>query len=276
MMALADISLPGLEADRLVCGALGVSRASLHAHPERALRGDEFERALGFGKRRASGEPLAYILNDAIFRGRGFFVDERVLIPRPETETAVCMADAYLKRLGKGVFADWCTGSGCIAITLLADNPGFEAYATDVSPGALEVAGYNARLHGVGDRVKFIECGDPAEVSAIAPASLDMIISNPPYIPESAIVTLETQVRDHEPRTALDGGPDGLRVIRLILSHLPFFMKRGAHLFLETGGGGQTDEIAAVGRDIAGGMALDEIFEDHREIKRFMVWRKSS
>ena len=274
MMVLADIPLPGLEADRLVCGALGVSRASLHAHPERALRDDELERAEEFGRRRASGEPLAYILNDAIFRGRGFFVDKRVLIPRPETETLTCLADASLKRLGKGVFADWCTGGGCIAITLLADNPGFEAYAADSSRDALDVAEYNARLHGVSDRVKFIECGDPAETSAITPASIDMIISNPPYIPASAIETLETQVRDHEPRAALDGGPDGLRVVRLILSRLPFFMKRGAPLFLETGGGDQTDGIAAIGRDIADCMILDEIFEDHRGIKRFMVWRK--
>jgi release factor glutamine methyltransferase len=274
MMALAGIPLPGLEADRLVCGALGVLRASLHAHPERALLGEELERAVEFGKRRAAGEPLAYILNDAIFRGRGFFVDKRALIPRPETETATCLAGAYLERIGHGVFADWCTGSGCIAITLLAGNPGFEAYAADSSPGALDVAKHNARLHGVDDRVKFIECADPAEAAAIAPASLDMIISNPPYIPEAAIETLETQVKDHEPREALNGGPDGLRVIKMLLSRLPFFMKLGAPLFLETGGSDQIEHIATAGQYIADNMKLEQIFKDHRGIARFMLWRK--
>jgi release factor glutamine methyltransferase len=274
MTALAGISMPGLEADRLICGALGVSRASLHARPERELRGEDAGRALRFGRRRASGEPLAYILNDAVFRGRGFFVDNRVLIPRPETETMTLLADDCLKRIGNGVFADWCTGSGCIAITLLADNPGFEAYAADSSPGALLVARRNARKHGVDDRVEFIECADPAETSAIAPESLDMIIANPPYIPEAAISTLETQVRDHEPHAALDGGPDGLRVIALLLSRLPFFMKRGALLFMETGGGEQTDEVSAIGRGVADDLDLDGIFKDHRGIARFMLWRK--
>ncbi|MDR2779789.1 MAG: peptide chain release factor N(5)-glutamine methyltransferase [Synergistaceae bacterium] len=276
MMTGSGVPLPGLEADRIVCGALGVSRASLHAHPERELRGWELERALEFGIRRASGEPLAYILNDAIFRGRSFYVDKRVLIPRPETEMLTRLADACLKRFGRGVFADWCTGSGCIAITLLEDNPGFKAYAADSSPDALDVAKYNALSHGVGDRVKFIECEDPAEALVIAPASLDMIILNPPYIREAAIETLETQVKDYEPRAALDGGPDGLSVIMPLLSRLPFFMKRGAHLFLETGGDDQTDEIMTHGRNIAADMTLSEISEDHRGIARFMVWRKLS
>jgi release factor glutamine methyltransferase len=276
MMERSDIPLPGLEADRLLCGALGITRSSLHAHPERALQSVELERALDFGNRRAWGEPLSYILHDAIFCGRSFFADSRVLIPRTETETAVCMADEYLKQLGKGVFADWCTGSGCIAITLLADNPGFEAYAADSSHGALEVAGHNARLHGVDGRVKFIECDDPAEVSAIAPGSIDMIIANPPYVPEATIETLETQVKGYEPRMALDGGPDGLRVIKLLLRRLPFLMKPGALFFMETGGGGQTDEIAAIGRNNSDNIGLDEIFDDHRGIARFMVWRKLS
>jgi release factor glutamine methyltransferase len=275
-MKRAGISAPGLEADRLLCGALRKTRVFLHAHPEWEAGAPECGRAIEYGNRRASGEPLAYILNDAIFCGRGFFVDKRVLIPRPETETLTCAAGLYLKRLDKGVFADWCTGSGCVAVTLLINNPGFEAYAADVSSDALDVAEYNARLHGVGDRVKFVECADPAEVSEIAPGTLDLIVANPPYIPEATIETLEVQVRDYEPHLALDGGSDGLRIIKILLSHLPFFMKPGGVFFMETGGGAQVDEIAAISPNIADNIRIDEIFEDHRGIVRFMVWRKLS
>jgi release factor glutamine methyltransferase len=231
--------------------------------------------ALELSRRRANGEPLAYLLGDAIFSGRKFFVDRRTLIPRPETEILTGIADRVLKKIGSGVFADWCTGSGCIAVTLCADNPGFTAFAVDSSGEALEAARSNAEFHGVADRIEFIECEDPA-AAPVKPMSLDMAVANPPYIPSDAIETLESQVRDYEPREALDGGDDGLYMFRLLLRGLPRFLKHGAALFFETGGGDQPGEIAEIAAREAPSLTLEKILKDQREIARFMLWRKSS
>jgi release factor glutamine methyltransferase len=262
-----------LEADRIICGVLGVSRAWLLSRPREELPDEKRGLALELACRRANGEPLAYLLGDAIFCGRKFFVDRSTLIPRPETEMLTGLADVFLKKIGMGAFADWCAGSGCVAVTLCADNPGFTAFAVDSSPAALEAACRNAEFHGVEDRMTFIECGDPSAAS-IKPESLDMAIANPPYIPSGAIETLEPQVRDYEPREALDGGADGLCVYRLLLRGLPRFLKPGAALFFETGGFEQPGEIAEIAAREAPSLSLEKISRDHVEIERFMLWRK--
>jgi release factor glutamine methyltransferase len=252
-----------------------VSRAWLLSRPKEELPDEKRDLALELARRRAQGEPLAYLLGDAFFRGRKFFVDRNTLIPRPETEILTGLADGFLKKTGRGAFADWCAGSGCIAVTLCADNPGFAAFAVDSSPAALASAHRNAELHGVGDRMTFVECRDPSE-ALIEPESLDMAIANPPYVPSGAIGTLEPQVRDYEPREALDGGGDGLCVYRLLLRGLPFFLKPWAALFLETGGGEQPGEIAAIAAREAPSLSLEKVLRDLREISRFMLWRKLS
>jgi release factor glutamine methyltransferase len=231
-----------------------------------------------FALRRASGEPMAYILGDAIFCGKTFKINGSSLIPRPETEILTETADKFLKSLiNGGVFADWCTGSGCIAITLLTDNPDFFAYAVDSSEDALSLARQNAEAHGVRDRIEFLECRDPLDASEfIPPESLDMIVSNPPYIPTSDIRILEAQVKDYEPIEALDGGADGLDVYRLLMPVLPAFMKRGAPLFLETGGECQAKDIESLGSTISKNLKYCDIFCDHCGIDRFMQWRKSA
>ena len=264
-----------LEADRIICGVLGVSRAWLLSRPRAELPDEKRALALELARRRANGEPLAYLLGDAIFCGRKFFVDRNTLIPRPETETLTGLADDFLKKTGSGEFADWCTGSGCIAVTLCADNPGFAAFAVDSSGAALTAARRNAESHGVADRITFIGCDDPA-TAPIKPLSLDMAIANPPYIPSGVIETLEPQVRDYEPREALDGGSDGLRVYRLLLRALPRFLKPGAALFFETGGREQPDEITEIAAREAPSLSLEKISRDHMEIARFMLWRKLS
>ncbi|MDR3077002.1 MAG: HemK family protein methyltransferase, partial [Synergistaceae bacterium] len=153
------VTLPGLEADRIICAELTMPRASLMAHPELEIPHDKACGMLEFASRRAAGEPLAYVIKDAVFCGRNFFVDKRVLIPRTETEILTELADGLLKRRPEGVFADWCTGSGCVAVTLLAQNQGCRAYAVDVSEDALDVARFNAGRHAVHGRLKFIRCG---------------------------------------------------------------------------------------------------------------------
>lgn len=275
--ALADSGAPDphFDADQILSRVLARPRAYLHTHPEDRPSPPQLSRIDELTERRRSGEPLAYVLGDAIFGGRSFFVDGRALIPRPETEVLTEWASARMKQmktLSGGVFADWCTGSGCIALTLLLENPEWRAFAVDVSRGALDVAKKNAEALGVGDRVRFLLCGQPDEAaSAIDPGSLDLIAANPPYIPSDAVAGLEPQVRRYEPREALDGGRDGLGVCRMLLTGLPRYMKPGAPMAFETGGPGQARLLAA---EDAGGAAFEGTFADLRGIRRFVVWRK--
>ncbi len=276
-LASAGIAQGHFEADQLITHVLGISRAALHAHPNRPVSEGDMKAILALAARRAKGEPLAYILGDALFCGRTFRVTNSTLIPRPETEVMTLRADEYMKRAdgsGKGgrIFADWCTGSGCIAITLLLDNPGWRAYAADKSEEALGIASENASLHGVADRIKFILCDAPHRaLSEIEPLSLGLIVSNPPYIPTADIGLLEEQVRLYEPPEALDGGDDGLGVCRLLLKELPPFMKEGSLLLMETGGESQVKKLSS---ESYKSINFHENFPDQRDIYRFMVWRK--
>lgn len=266
---------PLFEADQILSHVLKKCRASLHAHPEETVTEEVFGKILGLAVRRGAGEPLAYVLGDAIFGGRTFSVDRRVLIPRPETEALLEWADRTAKGLPEpGVFADWCTGSGCIAISLLLDNPGWRGFAVDSSEDALEVARGNALAAGVSDRLTFLRCDQPAGAGGIIPPhSLDMIVANPPYIPSGVIPTLEVQVRGHEPREALDGGPDGLDICRLLLAQTPRFLKNGAALAFETGGEAQVDSLAS---ESPAGMRHADSFTDGLGIRRFIVWKRES
>lgn len=279
---LSDAGIPeaNVEADRIICRVLGITRASLHAHPERAVRHDSASRIASLAERRKKHEPLAYILGSSLFCGIELKVDSRTLIPRPETEILCDIASSLLKEIEKksgepAVFADWCTGSGAIAISLLAENPERRCYAADSSAGALSVAEENAHSSGVASRVKFIECSKPESAAGLIPTeSLDLITANPPYIPSPELASLETQVGAYEPTEALDGGPDGLDVYRMLLRGLPRYMKSGSPLLLETAGGDQPSEIAALADKTPEKLVLESKFKDHRGIERFMLWLK--
>lgn len=245
LLADCGVPSPSLEADRVICCATGAGRAELHAHPERVLGRENFARTIELAVRRAGGEPMAYLAGSSFFCGRLYRVDRRVLIPRPETESLVAAASLAMSNVGEnGTFADWCTGSGCIAIELLIAHPGWRAYAVDASRDALAVAQMNARRYGVADRLTLVECSHPDDASTIiAPASLDMVTANPPYIPTRAIDGLETQVRDFEPRIALDGGAGGVSVLFMLAESLPVYVKDGCAILFETGGAEQLDAL---------------------------------
>lgn len=267
---------PMLEADRMLCHVMGVGRAELHAHPERTVGPDNFSRIIELSIRRASGEPLAYLFGGSFFCGREFEVGHGVLIPRPETEILTSYVDKAMKKTGRAghakKFADWCTGSGCIAITLLLDNPGWRAYAVDSSEAALSMARKNAARHGVADRLELILCDDPDDARGlIAPGSLDLFVANPPYIPTKEIPTLETQVRDFEPTSALDGGYDGLDVCRLLLEKIPQFMKPSSEMFFETSGPEQIGALKTQKKS-SRNATLEKKLPDHRGIERFAVF----
>jgi release factor glutamine methyltransferase len=209
-----------------------------------------------------------------------FSVDWRVLIPRPETELLTEIASGFLKDISRKtakkdkIFADWCTGSGCIGITLLLENPGWRCVAVDSNVEALQMARENAVSHGVLRRMKFIRCSNPSEAPYIALEPIDLIVANPPYIKTEDIALLEEQVRCYEPVTALDGGADGLDIFRVLLSGLPALMNPGALLLFETGGGEQINDILAIHSSSPHDIEFIKDFPDHREIRRFMLWRK--
>ena len=277
LLADTGIAEPQMEADRIVGHVLGVSRASLHAHPERIVHGDDFSRIIEFSIRRATHEPLAYILGSALFCGLTLEVDRHTLIPRPETEILCDIAQDYIEKQlpAAGALADWCTGSGALAISLLSRNPSWHGYAVDASREALALAERNAEANGVGDRLRFIHCADPTEAFGIIPReSLDLIVANPPYIPTKELAALETQVCVFEPSLALDGGPDGLDIYRLLLRTLPHCLKTGAPLFFETAGREQAAEIAVLGRKSGTSLVHERNLSDHRGIERFMLWHK--
>lgn len=221
------------EASSLLSFVLGKDRTFLISHAEDPVDDDSLGQLREFVERRATGEPLQYITGIQDFFGREFRVTPDVLIPRPETELLV---EAALEVLGrdKPFICDVGTGSGCIAVTLLCEVRDARAVAVDKSSAALEVAKLNAVRQSVEDRAVFLvsDCFnalDPNEYQ------FDLIVSNPPYVSEAALAGLQREVRDHEPLVALSPGPDGLSVIRRLLSDAPAYLKTNGHLLMEIG-----------------------------------------
>jgi len=238
---------PRLDAELLLATALGVDRAELFRTPERVLSGSEERRFDGYLVRRQAREPVAYIRGHRAFRALELEVTPAVLIPRPETETLVDVAlealaavpgDAAAPRHYEPLALDVGTGSGCIALALAAENPFVRLVAVDVSEAAVEVARRNAARLGLGGRVD-VRRGDL--LADLPPrARFDLIVSNPPYIPEAEYRTLEPNVRDYEPRLALHGGEDGLDVYRRLIPAAAARLRPGGVLAVEVGTGQAT------------------------------------
>jgi release factor glutamine methyltransferase len=231
---LRDGAVPSADLDALLLlmAVLETSKASLLAHPERALTA---EVAAAFGAlvaRRAERVPLAYLLGEREFYGRSFVVTPDVLVPRPESELLVEAALEYLRQPpAVGWAADVGTGSGALAVTLAAERPSLRVVATDRSPAALGVAATNAARHDVAPRMHCV-CADL--LGGIA-GPLSLVVANLPYIPSGAIASLMPEVAHYEPRQALDGGLDGLALIRRLLAEAATRLAPGGLLLLEMG-----------------------------------------
>lgn len=214
--ALTYSRLPRLDSEWLLLHVLGRRESSwLYASGEEFLTAEQQQLFGRLASERLAGKPLAYILGEWEFYGRRFYVDERVLIPRPSTEALVEAALGYSGRQKKGqVIADIGTGSGCLAITLALEsaikNLEINVVATDIAPAALKVARRNAAQHGVLDQIEFLE-GDM--LTPLLGLQLDLIVSNPPYVPTQEVARAgqapDTAGLSFEPRVALDGGEDG-------------------------------------------------------------------
>jgi len=225
----AAIAAPRLTAEVLLAHAVHCQRVYLYAHPERELTDGEW---LHFGRylhERLLGKPTQYITGRQEFYGREFRVTPDVLIPRPETEYVV---EAALQRLRPGMrLLDVGCGSGALAVTLQLET-GAEAWASDISPAAAAVAAGNAQRLGAPVRVVACDLMD-----AIAPASIDLIVSNPPYVPLTQREGLQREVRDWEPHVALFGGQTGLEIYRRIVAGAPRVLRPGGWLVMELGFG---------------------------------------
>ncbi len=226
------IDSPRLDAEVLLAHAIGTTRMQLILDSKRLLETGELGRFRELVKRRRNREPVAYLKGEREFYGRPFRVDARVLVPRPETEHLVDVALARTASRSMSLRAlDACTGSGCVAITIAKERPTSVVVATDVSGDALAVARDNALRLGAYN-VAF-------EEADLFPRSgtFDLIVSNPPYIASAEIETLAPEVSKHEPRLALDGGGDGLDIVRRIVASVGKFLDVGGVLALEVGDG---------------------------------------
>lgn len=235
VLTAARIDDPQIEAEVLLRHALGLSRAHLYARLPDAVPPDVEQRFLDLLARRARHIPTAYLTGHREFYDLDLAVSPGVLIPRPETEHLV----EETLRIGRELLAarervtlvDTGTGSGAIALTVAKHLPAIRVLATDCSPEALAVADLNAKRLRLAGRVTFLQ-GDLLEP---VQEPVDIIAANLPYIPTDVLPTLAPEVRDHEPRAALDGGPDGLRVIARLLSQAPRALRPEGAIILEIG-----------------------------------------
>jgi release factor glutamine methyltransferase len=224
---------PRLDAEVMLAHVLDCQRVQLYTHFEEEV-GEHARGAFrDLVRRRAEGAPVAYLVGRKEFYSLPLQVSPAVLIPRPESEFVVVEFLDMTRNLEAPRAVDVGTGSGCLAIACTHQHPSARFIAIDVSPEALAVARGNADRHGLSGRIEF-RLGNLLEPIAGEPP-FDVIVSNPPYIPTGQIATLETGVRDHEPHLALDGGPDGLRVVSRLIDQAIPLLKPGGHLILEIG-----------------------------------------
>ncbi|MBI4238536.1 MAG: peptide chain release factor N(5)-glutamine methyltransferase [Deltaproteobacteria bacterium] len=228
-LAAAGVPDPQVDAEWLLAHCLGGRRVDLALQARQPLTSIQQRQCEQFVTRRLRREPLQYILGTQSFYGRDFRVTPDVLIPRPETETLVERALAVAKQPLQ--MLDLCTGSGCIAITLALERPAARITATDTSAAALTVARENAARHEIQERIAWFE----ADLFPPSPATYDVIISNPPYCPEAVWPTLQPEVRDWEPQTAVVSGNDGLALLRRIVQDAWRWLRAGGVLALEVG-----------------------------------------
>ncbi|MDP9001366.1 MAG: peptide chain release factor N(5)-glutamine methyltransferase [Myxococcota bacterium] len=258
------IETPRLDAELLLAHALASTRIQLFVDAKRALEAPQLARLRQLVTRRRSREPMAYILGEREFYGRSFRVDRRVLVPRPDTEILVDVALKRTRDLSMCMRAlDLCTGSGCVAITLARERPTSFVLATDLSEDAVTLARENALRLGAYN-VAF----RPGDLFLAVPPGcrFDLITANPPYIPSRELESLQPDVRDFEPRMALEGGDDGLAFLRRIIEIAPsHLIPAGGVLAVEVAAG----EAAAVAALFeAAGFGGVDVCRDYARIER--------
>ncbi len=270
----ADVESAQLDAAVLLAYVLGVNKTWVYAHPSRPLTEPEISRYEALVRRRMRHEPVAYLIGYKAFYGLDITVDQRVLIPRPETEMLVERALAELQWRSQDVktpvVADVGTGSGAIAVAVACNARHATVYAVDISGDALAVAEQNIWRYGLAEQVHLL----PGYLLDVLPEPADVILANLPYVATGALAKLPPQIREYEPVLALDGGPDGLRVIAKLLGQLATpegrsKLKPGGRVYLEIGSD-QGAAMRALVRDLLP-EATVEIQVDYAALDRVAV-----
>jgi len=267
-LAAAGLENPRLEAGLLLQAASGLAREHLILHPETTLTDQQASALDDLVARRANREPLPYVLGEAEFYSLRFRVSPSVIVPRPETEILAEAAIERARRLGATLAADVGTGSGILAVVLAKELPDLRLLAIDISLPALRLAAENIRRHSLQDRVLAVCC----DLLSAVRKPLDCIVANLPYVAREELAGLQPEVRDHEPRLALDGGSDGLGLLQRLSVQLFDHLAEGGFTALEVGVG----QAGAVAKLLErAGLTEIEILPDYAGIERVVIaWRR--
>lgn len=267
-LARKGVESPRLQTELLLAQVLRLPRMKLYLNFERQLTAPELDALRQLVQRRGQREPLQHLVGSISFCGLEIAVNRHVLIPRPETELLAEAGWNFLSTIHHppSTALDFGTGSGCLAIALAAKCPAAQIVAVDISTEALTVARQNAEQNQVAARIEFRH-GDG--FAALKPgACFDLIISNPPYIASAEIETLQPEVRDHDPRGALDGGADGLDFYRRLASEAADFLQPHGKLLVEFGAD-QADAISAI--FAARQWMIESVQPDYSKRPRFLT-----
>lgn len=266
-LAKKGVDSPRLQTELLLAHQLKLPRMKLYLNFERVLSSSELDALRATVMRRAQREPLQHIIGSTSFCGLEMVVNKHVLIPRPETELLAELAWQFLSTLNPqpSTCLDFGTGSGCIAIAIAAKCPMARIVALDVSPDAIAVAKQNAAGNAVQDRIEF-RCGDGFG-TLNGGEKFDLIVSNPPYIASEEIATLEAEVREFDPRGALDGGADGLDFYRRLAAEAGAFLKSNGKIIIEFGEG-QAKDIGDI--FAAKQWTVESVHQDYTKRERFL------
>lgn len=270
-LAGKGVESPRLNAELLLAHILRLPRMKLYLNFERPLTPAEVDQLRAAVRRRGQREPLQHITGTTFFCGLEMETNRNALVPRPETELLAEAAWSFLATLNTSPSAalDFGTGSGCIAIALAHKTPGVRVVALDISKDALELAAHNAARHQVADRMEFI-CG--AGLAALpSQRRFNLIVSNPPYIPSGEIPSLEPEVRDYDPRLALDGGGDGLDFYRDLAARGQDFLEPNGKIMLEFGDG-QAEALRGIFE--SQNWVVEAIQADYSQRLRILVARR--
>lgn len=267
-LAKKGVDSPRLQTELLLAHVLQLPRMKLYLNFERKLTEPELDSLRKLVQRRGQREPLQHLVGSTSFCGLEMAVNRHVLIPRPETELLAEAGWQFLSTINHqpSTALDFGTGSGCIAIALATKCPTTHLIALDISAEALAMAKQNAEKNGVAERIEFRH-GDG--FATLKPGErFDLIVSNPPYIASVEIETLQPEVRDHDPRGALDGGADGLDFYRRIAAQAATLLKPNGKIMLEFGEG-QADAISAI--FTAQNWSVEAVQPDYTKRLRFLI-----
>ncbi len=279
-----SIDSPRICAELLLSHVFGCERTRLYMEVDRPASAVELARLRELVKRAGAHEPVQYLVGETWFHARPFFVERSTLIPRPATETLVELAVAWARARGGAVrVLDLCTGSGCVAVSVVAalvtprrgtgEPPvppvDATAVATDLVPAAIDLASRNATRHGMQDRME-LRIGDLFQpLHPDERGTFDLVLANPPYVSDAEFAQCQPNVRDHEPATALRGGPDGLRVLTPLVRGAGAWLKPGGRLLVEIA----ASQGAAVRRltESCHDLAFRAVERDHEDLDRVLV-----